>query len=81
VLCLFCTTVYAADDCDYEYLNLINELKNSNIVDTEKERYLPPLKKALQLCKEGKIEQASKIVNDLKNQGLSEEVFEHQEGN
>ena len=78
---LFCSSAYAADDCDSEYLNLINELKNSNIVKTEKEKFLPPLEKAYQLCKEGKAEEAAKIVDDLKNQGLSQEVFEHSEGN
>jgi pentatricopeptide repeat protein len=82
VICLFFSTINAADDCDSEYLNLINEVKNSKkILDTEKEKYLPPLEKAYQLCKEGKPEEADKIVKDLKNQGLSEEVFEHLEGN
>lgn len=78
---LICSAVYAQDDCDTEYLNLINELKNSRILDAEKEKYLPPLEKALQLCKEGKIEQAAKIVDDLKDQGLSEEMFDNLEGN
>ena len=78
---LFCSSAYAADDCDSEYLNLINELENSNIDKTEKEKFLPPLEKAYQLCKEGKAEEAAKIVDDLKNQGLSQEVFEHSEGN
>jgi len=79
---LFCSSAYAADDCDSEYLNLINELKSSTkILDTEKEKYLPPLEKAHQFCKEGKLEEAEKIVDDLKNQGLSQEVFENSEGN
>jgi len=81
-ICLFCSTINAADDCDSEYLNLINELKSSTkILDTEKEKYLPPLEKAHQLCKEGKLEEAEKIVKDLKDQGLSEEVFEQSDGN
>jgi len=80
-LCLFCSTAYAADDCDSEYLNLINELKNSNIAEKEKEKYLPELKRALQLCKEGKDAEAEKIVKDLKDQGLSEEMFDNLSGN
>jgi pentatricopeptide repeat protein len=81
-ICLFFSTIYAADDCDSEYLNLINELKNTEkILDTDKEKYLPPLEKAYQLCKEGKPDEADKIVKDLKDQGLSEEVFKNLEGN
>ena len=74
--CLFSFTVYAADDCDSEYLRLINELKESKMPDEEKDKYLPPLEKAYQLCKEGKDEEADKIVKDLMDQGLSEEVFD-----
>ena len=81
VIYLFCSVAYAADDCDSEYSNLIRELENSNIVEAEKNKYLPELKKALQLCKEGKDAEAEKIVKDLKNQGLSEEMFDNLEGN
>ena len=72
---------YAADDCDSEYAKLIKELENSNIVEAEKNKYLPELKKALQLCKEGKDAEAEKIVKELKNQGLSEEMFDNLSGN
>jgi hypothetical protein len=78
---LFCSSAYAADDCDSEYLNLIKELKNSDILEAEKNKYLPELQRAYQLCKEGKAEEAAKIVKDLKDQGLSEEVFEQSDGN
>jgi hypothetical protein len=49
--------------------------------DEEKDKYLPPLEKALQLCKEGKDEEADKIVKDLMDQGLGEEVFDDLGGN
>jgi hypothetical protein len=81
VIYLFCSMAYAADDCDSEYAKLIMELENSNIVEAEKNKYLPELKKALQLCKEGKDAEAEKIVKDLKNQGLSEEMFDNLSGN
>lgn len=81
VIYLFCSVAYAADDCDSEYSNLIRELENSNIVEAEKNKYLPELKKALQLCKEGKDAEAEKIVKDLKDQGLSEEMFDNLSGN
>ena len=81
VIYLFCSMAYAADDCDSEYAKLIKELENSNIVEAEKNKYLPELKNALQLCKEGKDKEAAKIVEDLKDQGLSEEVFNRPDGN
>ncbi len=81
VICFFCSPAYAADDCDSEYSNLIKELENSNILKSEKKKYLPGLKRALQLCREGKDEEAAKIVDDLKNHGLSEEVFNKPDGN
>jgi len=78
---LFCSIAYAADDCDAEYANLIKELENSKILEAEKNKYLPELKRALQLCKEGKDEEAAKIVDDLKDQGLSEETLDNLSGN
>ena len=86
IICFACSTdkavEYPADDCEPEYARLVEELKSSSkILKSEKEKYLPPLKKALQLCKEGKPEEAAKIVNDLKNQGLSEEMFDRSDGN
>ncbi len=78
---LFCSIAYAADDCDSEYSNLIKELENSKILEAEKNKYLPELKRALQLCKEGKDAEAEKIVKDLKDQGLSEEMFDNLSGN
>ena len=86
IICFSCSTdnaaEYPADDCEQEYANLIEELNSTKkILDSEKEKYLPPLKKALQLCQDGKPEEAAKIVDDLKQQGISEEMFEHLEGN
>jgi hypothetical protein len=47
VICFFYIPAYAADDCDSEYSNLIKELEKSNILETEKKKYLPGLKRAL----------------------------------
>ena len=77
-----CPFAYAQDDCDAEYKKLINELKNETSLSAEdQEKYIPPLERAYQLCKEGKLEEADKIVKDLKDQGLSEEVFSDTGGN
>ncbi len=81
VLWIFCSPAMAADDCESEYENLLNELKESDMSLEEKEKFLEPLNEALQLCKEGKDDQAAKIVKDLKNKGLSIEVFDTLGGN
>jgi hypothetical protein len=81
VICFFWSSAFAADDCDSEYAKLIDELKSSNMLESEKKKYLPGLEKALQLCREGKDEEADKIVRDLKHQGLSEEAFDSSSGN
>lgn len=79
---ILCPFVSAQDDCDAEYKNLINELRNETSLSPEdQEKYIPPLEKAYQLCKEGKLEEADAIVKDLKDQGLSEEVFSDMGGN
>jgi hypothetical protein len=45
-ICLFVGTIYAADDCDSEYLKLIEQLEDSTqILEREKQKYLPPIKK------------------------------------
>ena len=74
-ICLFYSLIYAQDDCD-------SELKNETTLSTEQQKkYIPPLEKAYRLCKEGKLEEADKIVKDLKDHGLSEEVFDDLSGN
>ena len=62
LICFLCSPVYAADDCDSEYSKLISELKSTNMLESQKKKYLPELEKALQLCREGKDEEAEKIV-------------------
>jgi hypothetical protein len=66
---LFCGSTYAADDCDSKYVDLINGLKNTDkIRDEQKKKYLQPLETALQLCKEGKMKQASEVMDDVKDE-------------
>ena len=77
-ICLSCSGNYdandSANDCDSTYLELSNRVKRSSEI-VDKEKYLTPLEKALQLCKEGKKEEASKIVDDLKAQARRERVL------
>jgi len=81
-ICLSCSSNYVAndsandfaDDCDSTYLELSNRVKRSSEI-VDKEKYLMPLEKALQLCKEGKKEEASKIVDDLKAQARRERLL------
>jgi polyhydroxyalkanoate synthesis regulator phasin len=69
VICLFCSSAYAADYCDTKYMELINRLKKSDkILDDQKAEYLPSLKKALELCKQNNMEEARNILDELKDQ-------------
>jgi pentatricopeptide repeat protein len=82
VIGVFCSFAYAEDDCDSEYAKLIDMLKNdSKFSAKDQEKYIPPLEEAYRLCKEGKYEEADKIVKDLKDKGLAEEAFSGAEGN
>jgi hypothetical protein len=66
-LFLFCTSAYAQDGCETEVLKAINDLKDvPHITDEDKENYLPQLKKALELCREGKTAQATRILFGVK---------------
>ncbi len=64
---LFCSAAYAQDGCEAEVLKAINDLKDvPHITDEDKEKYLPQLKQALELCREGKTAQAAKILFGVK---------------
>lgn len=67
-ICLYCSSAFAADYCDTKYKEYIDALKSTTkIMDQQKEKYYPALEKAHQLCKENKMEQASKVMDDLKD--------------
>ena len=67
VICLFTSSAYAADYCDTKYMELINALKKSDkILDDQKTKYLPSLEKALELCKENKMEEVRNERNSLR---------------
>ena len=69
VICLFCSSAYAADYCDTKYMQLIDALKKTDkIFDDQKKKYLPSLQKALELCKENKMAEARNIMNELEDQ-------------
>jgi hypothetical protein len=69
VICLFCSSAYAADYCDTKYMQLIDALKKTEkIFDDQKKKYLPSLQKALELCKENKMAEARNIMNELEDQ-------------
>ena len=80
VICLFCSSAYAADYCDTKYMELINKLKKTDkILDDSKKKYLPSLEKALELCKENKMEEARNIMDELKDQFFQDAVIHEAE--
>ncbi len=77
-LCIFYSTIYAADNCDRGHVKMLNNLKNcEEIEDSEKEKYRVVIEKIYKLCKEGKREEAKKIHQDLKEACLQEAAFEN----
>ena len=80
VICLFCSSAYAADYCDTKYMQLIDALKKTDkIFDDQKKKYLPSLEKALELCKENKMEEARNIMDELKDQFFSDALYNQQQ--
>jgi len=80
VICLFCSSAYAADYCDTKYMELINALKKTDkIFDDQKKKYLPSLEKALELCKANKMTEARKVMDELKDQFFSDALYNQQQ--
>ena len=76
VILLFFSASYAADDCDTKYHQYINELKKTDkIVDLQKQKYIGMLEQAYELCKQGKMAEASEVMDDLKDQFFQDAVL------
>ena len=59
----------SASDCESTYMNRIERVKGTTkLSQSEKEKYLPQLEKAYQLCKEGKTEEASDLLDELRSE-------------
>ena len=81
-ICIFSITAYAEDNCETRYLDLLDRVTNSiELSDADKAEFIPPLQTALQLCKEGKKKQASKIVEELRHEKALKTVFSSYDGN
>ena len=75
VICLFSSSAFAADYCDSKYMDILNKLKSTDkISDNQKKEYIPSLEKALELCKENKMEEARNIMDELKDQFFQDAV-------
>ena len=76
VIFLFCSSAYAADYCDNKYNQYINELKKTNkIIDKQKQKYIAMLEQAYKLCKQDKMDEASKVMDELKDQFFQDAVL------
>ncbi len=84
-ICIFSISAYAGDyDCDSRYQKLYVKAKSysgTQISKADQNRYIIQLKKAYNLCKEGKEEQAEKIVVELEKEYEFLAVFEMEDGN
>jgi hypothetical protein len=79
-VCLCCSAVYAADDCDSAYTDYMNKLKaTKKIKEQQREKYLQLLGKAYDLCKQDKDEEADKIMDDFKDQFVHDALMNQQQ--
>jgi hypothetical protein len=68
VILFFCGSAYAADYCDTKYMKYIDGLKKTGkIMEDQKKKYLPYLEKARDLCKQGNMEEARKVMDEVKD--------------
>ena len=66
---VFCGSAFAADAdyCEKKYMKYIDKLKKTDkIMDDMKKKYIPYLMKAQELCKEGNMEEANKVMHELR---------------
>jgi hypothetical protein len=77
---LFCSTAYAADYFDTKYREMMVKLKNTDKIQEKiKTTYLLSLEKAYQLCKQDKMEEARKIMDELRDQFLCDALINQQQ--
>ena len=68
-ICLVFGSAYAADDCDTGYRQYMVKLgETKKISEQSKQKYMLMIEKAYSLCKQGKREEASNVMDDLKDQ-------------
>jgi hypothetical protein len=83
--CVSCATQNVTKDpyldCDSSYLELIKKVDaSSDIPDAKKDNYVSQLEKALQYCKTGDKEAASKIMFNLRSDAVFEKVSDTEYG-
>jgi len=75
---------YADYECDSKYhskIKKLNSLSVTEMSEKSKEKYVEGLEKAYQLCKEGKKDQASAILEELREDKDFDSVFSTHDGN
>ena len=61
----------STSDCESTYMKRIEKVKSTTqLSQSEKEKYLPQLEEAYQLCKEGKTNEASDMLDELRSEAL-----------
>ena len=81
---LLVISAYADYECDDKYYSRIKKIKSISGTEMSKEdrnRYIAEFEKAYQLCKEGKKEQAVKIIDELKKDKNFDAVFSTHDAN
>ena len=80
VILFFCGSAFAADYCDTKYMKYIDGLKKTDkIMEDQKKKYLPYLEKARDLCKQENMEEARKIMDEVKDAFFSDALTNQQQ--
>jgi soluble cytochrome b562 len=76
---LCCSTVYAMEDCETKYMEVIKKIEASDkLSDSMKKKLASELQEPLKLCKEGKTEEAKEAYDDVKDSAFLELYKAHQ---
>lgn len=77
----FCGSAFAADAdyCDMKYTKYIDAIKKTEkILDDTKKKYVPYLKKARDLCREGNMGEARKIMDEVRQEFFHDALMTQQ---
>ena len=77
-------SVYAEElKCDYKYIQAVKRVESfsTEMSEEDKNKWISQLKKAHQLCEEGKEEEAKAILSELRKDADWEVVFSTHDGN
>ena len=79
-VCLLSPAAFASDQCDSGYMQYLNAIKETKkISERQKKKYIPMLEEAYDLCTQDKMEEASKVMDEMKDHFLHDALMNQQQ--